>query len=455
MTGKHGCRPFSNRVLRIGAMVLLCSSSGLPAAQAANCAPFPPTCVAMNPDADVVQLRKDCTGQINCCTDTPDLARWIGSCRTPPVPPATAPPLRVSIGPGDFAPLKCEPSTGPYAHVSFIGSGLDQTRFTVTCTHCPDAGLWVTHPDCGVLEFKDLTIVGSQWGIFWSAQSGDSLWTNTRIIGEAAGWYEFTSGLPCATNNLATHEWFNSRIESTGTYGAGAQAYQANCGLTHLYNTDLIVNLAGSTSYNAEEGVAALTIGANPDLDTNRRAEVTLTASTARVVGPTWTGTTIDAIVAAIRVYPNGTVQMNDGIINIDVAGDNPTAVYALRVEPAFSAPGISLPAGVANTAGAAFNVVRSGAETAIAGTWRVGDPSLASLQAPYLWPAATDIPRPKPASIFQVGSMGGADVFVETDCDGAGCDATGNQPHMLLYNEFCPSKWFDSTNKTCRPQSP
>jgi hypothetical protein len=427
-------------------------------------------CFSMNAAAEIIQLRKDCSNEANCCVTSAALTQWIGACWD------QTGWLLVDVGPGAFDRLRCGQALTPggppeYWNVTFRGAGVDVTTFQTSCPFgdCLEAALEVGGTGCFNLEFEDMTFLGGRYGIIWRADAGDSTWTNTKVVGATLGWYEFTIGgatPQCDTQNLATHVWFDSQIEGQGNPDKAAAAYQANCGESHFYNVDLVLNMLGGNFNPNEEGVAALQIGANRLVDDlQRRAVVRLIGSTVRVVAPTWIGKADDGIVAGIAVHPNGTLQMHDGLISVEVAGMNPSDVYAIRADLAHVFEGGSNPAAVVNAAGAAFKVVRSGTEptpqltpqpTPTPASLRIGDPAVQSLQAPYLWPADTDVPRPKPGSAFQIASMTGADLFVETDCAAAECTSpppspAQQQPHLLIYNATCPSRWFDSTSKQCR----
>jgi hypothetical protein len=70
---------------------------------------------------------------------------------------------------------------------------------------------------------------------------------------------------------------------------------------------------------------------------------------------------------------------------------------------------------------------------------------SATHVHAPYLWEE-----HPNPPSIV---SVNGADMAVENDCSAAGCQTTGTETHLLIYNDTCHNNgpWFDVVTHECR----
>jgi hypothetical protein len=66
-----------------------------------------------------------------------------------------------------------------------------------------------------------------------------------------------------------------------------------------------------------------------------------------------------------------------------------------------------------------------------------------------YEWPASDE----PPAAV----SEHGMDTFVETDCAASGCENTGNETHLMIYNTHCAASgptadpWFDVVTGACR----
>lgn len=407
-------------------------------------------CTALDPQATIAHLRHNCGTQANCCTTTGELTTWIGNVRTSPAR------LFVDIGPGQFDPLRCGAGQGvlypDFTAVTFRGSGVGQTVLQAPCGLC--AGIEVGL-GCGDLEFKDLSVVGQKWGILWRADAGDSTWTNVYVEGDGSGWYEFTAAPASVCNpavRFAKHVWFDSVIEAEEPDGQGGIAYQANCGESHFFNTEFVVDVPeGAPPDMGHEGLAVISVGANPNLDLQRKAVVKLFGSTVRLIAPDWTRKPLDGVVAGVRVYPNGVFEMNDGIVDVRVDAMNPSNVFGVKTEPVFG----SLPAGIALTPGAAFSVLRSGSGSAGGTTRRVDGPSTVLLQAPFLHSPGFVLPVADPdnGSPVLLGSMTGADLFVETDCNTAGnCLTAGTQTHLMVSNESCcTAKWFDVSTGRCR----
>jgi hypothetical protein len=435
--------------------VVVCAVAALLWSPAVAHAVCPGTgCFAMDPAADRIQLRSSCAGQSNCCETSEALTKWIGTCRV-----ANPPRLLVDVGPGAFGQIKCgwaflpfPPNAPPaFTDVTFRGSGTEQTFFKVPagCTSCAPIEVG---QGCDDLEFLNLTVDGAdtKYGVLWRVDAGDSTWTNVHVLGNELGWYEFTFAPSSFCNpavNFPVHVWFDSKIETRGVnVGQGVSAYQANCGESRLFNTELLAAVS-SSGVNLTEGVNALSIGADPQLgDLTRKGRVLLAGSVIRMIAPAWTGGTYDQIIAGVRVYPNGELAMNDGVINVTVSAANPSTIYDLKVDAASG----SLPAGRAHTAGAGFIVTRTGTPDVGAASWRVAGTN-ATAESPFLWSAGTDLPRPRAGSAQTVQTLTGADLFVETDCGTTTNCTGGSQPHLLISNASCLSGWFNSTTKACR----
>jgi hypothetical protein len=71
------------------------------------------------------------------------------------------------------------------------------------------------------------------------------------------------------------------------------------------------------------------------------------------------------------------------------------------------------------------------------------------SALVPFLWQSGDSPPQPNGQAL---NSVTGQDVFVEGDCSSSGCQTTGNQTHMLIYNASCGTDpWFDVGLGLCR----
>lgn len=66
-------------------------------------------------------------------------------------------------------------------------------------------------------------------------------------------------------------------------------------------------------------------------------------------------------------------------------------------------------------------------------------------VHAPYTWENHDNPPA--------INSVTGADMAVENDCSSAGCQSTGTETHLLVYNTNCTANgpWFDVVTGKCR----
>lgn len=137
-----------------------------------------------------------------------------------------------------------------------------------------------------------------------------------------------------------------------------------------------------------------------------------------------------------------GTFHMHGGIISVN-AGGSSLDVGALGLVTAAATA-------QAHTPGTAFVVAAAndGTSTRLRGPAGV-------TQSPFLWQQRDEPPRSvpgDPASPF-VGSIQGADLFVETDCSSTSCSG-GSDPHLMIYSESCVGAggpWFDVVRGLCR----
>ncbi len=206
--------------------------------------------------AAVVYVRKNCTGIANCFTSlshqpwpapnpyNPDcltldkLANWIKHCKVP----TQANPLLVDIGPGDFPGFTCF----GWGHVTFRGSGRDQTRIITPDTSGPNTNIlrtavWGrTDPfsgaPCNDLAFQDLTIsdVGENpsgpglYSVIWD-NAGTSYWTNVEMIAQVT-WYDGCPETATDPNNRAHHDFYSS-----SAFGKPSQASSFKVACSQLW----------------------------------------------------------------------------------------------------------------------------------------------------------------------------------------------------------------------------
>jgi hypothetical protein len=392
----------------------------------------------IDPDAEIVLLRQDCTGLDDCFTTTASLTDWITVTRAP----TALTPLLVDIGPGQFGQLACGgynifiPTAG-FSHVTFRGAGRERTTIKVsTCSGGLDylcGAVQATSDDCHHLSFQDFTAEsdGTAWGAVWSGFAGDSSWTNVDIRGGRVGWYEFSFPGICNPAERAVHYWWNARIWGLAPDGFAGNGYEANCSESWFYGCDIAV-FAGSDPIPGgfADGFAALSVG-------RETGDARLFGSTVRVVaGAANPATVASGGMIGVRVFPNGVFHMHGGIVNTMVNVTNGSESIGLDVQSG----------GFAHTPGASFVVTGGVQATRVRG----------SAQSPFQWPPSAGPPRTDPAnpgSPYLI-STAGSDVFVETDCSGTGnCNGGGTQTHIMVSNPACgaANPWFNATKGACR----
>lgn len=363
---------------------------------------FPSGVFAVNDNnAPAVKLQASCTeggAALNNCFETTDsLVTWMTTVRTPK--PSASAPLTVKIGPGIFGALMltCNPASGFAGHISFAGSGRDQSRFQ-------GAGFLVTHPavirDCTALSFADIKFVSPKYGYIDWGGGGTSVWENVDVTGASRGWLETSCGA-----SPGKHYWFSSRIFSSG-YGTNTP-YSAGCDESWFFGSEIVTN---------ENGPAVWAYG---------NAQLHVYGSNLRVddsVG----GLTVPVVAA--QANDNGVIHIHG--TGIDAAGGSGRTVKAL-----LAGGGGTIHANASSyflSAGAGGTIVRvdNGNDTG-------------HIHAPYVWEHVPD-----PTVMPNFTSANGADMTTVTS------GTSDGHPHTAVYSATCPSnaRWYDQVDKVCRP---
>lgn len=369
-------------------------------------------------NAPVVKLRTDCIEAEatlnNCFTDMSSLMAWVSQTRQP----NSDNPLLVEIGPGNFDGFTCVNSS----HINFKGSGRDKTVFGGGYAQQPA----ITARDCFNIHVQDLKVTGGfPAPVYWQG-TGSSTWVNVHLDGALYGWTETECASVTDNTKRPVHRWWSSTIQTRGKI-----AYVAACSENWFWGSEIIA--AGNGSVNGLRGIVA---GAGYSYN---RPEVHVYGSVIRVIpnpgvsyplGGGGEGPGIFAVSAGshAEVHIHGT--------GIDVIGnDMPNHVAALMASNG----------GIIHANATAYNM-----STAAGGTIRriVKDSNPSThIHASYLW---EEHPTP-PASLV---SANGADMAVETDCASTGCQITGTETHLLIYNNSCAGAggpWFDVVTGACR----
>jgi hypothetical protein len=387
----------------------------------------PPT-PTPNPTADTIYLRKDCTGIVDCMTQMSSVTAFLWS-RTP-----IDRPMLVDIGPGDFDPFDCPVGNG---HVTLRGSGRETTRI-VKNTYTAGVGA-VTAWDCVDLTLQDLSIVGTGLAIRWIG-GGESYWFNVDVRANATpnqaiaiAWQDGGT----LWGPKAKHVWFSSTLRSVGAHNLNLGISASNSE-NWFYGSEIEVDLSGVTPGPTLNQIVAVSL--------SNVGEVRMFGGAIRARSGSYCGA---GYVQSALLTQSSVLQMNGGVISATAKPDTGTCsatTHATTLEVgSIWLPG---PAGLpyANTAGTAFVLSTSGSGIAA----RVKTASGGKAESPFMWPPGTQPPV--------ITSVSGADLFVETDCADAACNAQSNcngggtETHLMVYSANCSSKWFDATQGACRP---
>jgi len=347
----------------------------------------------------VINLRSNCIeGGVeinNCFNNLPGLLDWVWDVRKP----SSASPLLVNIGPGKFdAKPGLSQDSGSFCinagHVTFRGAGQERTMISAPA----DSGVFgITVKNCDSLAFENLTLNGgpSLYGFMWSG-NGSSTYTNVILTANGFAWYDND----CVNNNNSVHYFFGSKIIASSDAYGNTVGYVTFCATTWFYGSEIkAIGTQTSARVNA--------ILANG-------GEVHVYGSAIRALTeeniPASDITAVNAM-GASQVHIHGT--------GIDVITDTSSDVTSLAVS-----------GGAKIHASEASYVLQSngGLHTRLANNG-------GTFQAPFLW--QQDVPT-------GLRSEHGADMLISTNI-------TSEQPHIILYSDKCPSKWFDSTLNQCK----
>ena len=352
-----------------------------------------------DPGAKVAYLRTSCeivnsdpgeTPLENCFESMGALHTWIYAGRT-----NIYEPLLIEMGPGVFGigvyGYECTGGTG--GNLTFRGAGSDKTQingsfFGLRHIGCTDTN-W---------SFENLEVKGGAYAVLWDG-SGASTWTNSVI---ANGWYDELSGgfNVCPAGEQGLHRFFSSRILEPGN----GTAYFSACAESWFWGSEI-----HSTS-----GIGINVVGEGNS--------VHLYGSNIRVeAGPSTTSNPVKAI----SVSDGGEVHAHG--VGIDVIG-NPGGTRVL----------VALDADT----GASIHANQSSfvVQPSVGVTYKRIDDHGGNghVHAPYLWEHL-----PTPTTFI---SNDGADMAPVTT------NTSDGHPHIVIYSSACASKWYDTTDKVCRP---
>ncbi|MEM7411103.1 MAG: hypothetical protein AAF430_12780 [Myxococcota bacterium] len=405
-----------------------------------------------DPDATVVYLRQDCGNPAmeNCFESMTALSEFpiasapIGWIWTKSTPVSATNPLIIDVGPGTFEAFQCgsfaEPE-GTRGWVTVRGSGrevsiLREPGFT---------GPGVRGIGCVNLSFIDIGVHGGVEAARW-IRGGSSSWSNVDILSHedndlasptaANAWVE-----SCGTSDgRAVHYFHGSRIRRVGLIQGGQLYAFSACAESWFFGGEISLEVPdddyGTGAIDAN--FATLYLNGLGSGSVGGDVRVFGTAIRATVKGYFDSTSSVPPI-RAVEFSGNatgGVFHSHGSIIsvnaNVDPQGGDPLDVAGI----------VSLGTNqLAHTPGTAF--VLNVHPTATAERLRGG----ATFESPFLWQAGASAPP--------VISKQGADLYVETDCDGTG-DCSGgsaDEPHLMVYSENCSAggPWFNTVTAACR----
>lgn len=386
------------------------------------------TSVSNAASVSTINLRKDCKDQINCVTSMSEVINWTWDTRNP----SAESPLLVDIGTGIFQipgdRLFCKNK----GYVTFRGAGRDNSVLTGGAPTQTIGSTVISIDNCKNITFQDMTIQSDSWagkegsklGIIWK-NGGNSTWTNVHVKATTYGW----SDVSCtAGSDPGEHYWFSSRIDTLSDGPANA-AYYSLCGDNWFYGGELHATMSIKNNVTSIFGVASKT----------SKSKVHLFGTAIRV--SSLNGAPLLAQPSAfgyggLLAINGGNVHMHGGIVSVDASlGADKQSVHAIRSYiDGFTS-------GYAHTPGTAF-VLKAGTNGV---AQRINPDSLSD--SPFTWPTGKTPPN--------IVSKTGSDLFVETDCSASGCIVTGNETHLMIYNNACSSPtsgpWYDVVTGKCR----
>lgn len=400
---------------------------------------------AVDPDADVILVRKDCTGIANCFTTLQGALGWTWNTRVPDADSR----LLIDLGPGKwYDQFYCEGGvlTAPpgAGYVTLRGAGRDASLILGHGGNPSggEGGLLSAAEihNCTDLEFIDVGFESLDFTVYWSGP-GTSTWTDVDIVNPgtggigSVGWYE---DLCNASGQKGLHYFFGSRIKVSGRKRAfglvPATAYWSKCSESWFYGGEIHWEM-NETS--ANEG-AAVFLNANSDFRAFGTAIRVTVPDGVIAVGPL-TGVSVSDK-GGFGGAPDGLpaiFHMHGGIISVNSNSGSYADAYGIRVD---GANALAHTPATAYAVNSSYSVTR--AETTNGGKF----------DAPFVWTTGSTPPKAT-GETGGLASVNGQDMFVETDCGADGnCAGGGSETHLMIYNASCsPTPWFDTATGACR----
>jgi len=347
----------------------------------------------IDPNASVVKVRTSCQeGSAtldNCFTSFADLQNWITTRN-----PSDASPLLIEVGPGSFGSFSCN-----HAGISLRGAGADKTRLGNNSFYAIAGNLGCSNLNVEAVNADPFTGMGITW-----MSNGNSTWTNVTVRGQP-GWIGSRGGQAAG---CGIHRFRASRIIGIGS---SATAYEDDCGEHWFIGSEIS---AGSNA-----GITGLRVGLMA-----KGGKYNVYGSNISAIGSANCGNNCNGGIRVVAVSVTGGSHVHIHGTGIDAIGSGPYDVAGIWADDNSEIH--------ANQS--AYNLVAAAGQT----RYRIKDDGTIHFHAPYLW----EQHQTPPAGVV---SVTGADMAVATD-------APDGQPHLLIYNANCSSKWYDTVTGACRP---
>jgi len=371
------------------------------------------------PGADIVSLKQDCGADPNCFTDSTALTDWLWQTRVP----SASDPVLVDIGPGTYGSFNCPFAAPRNGYVTLRGSGRDNTVLKGGLGGISSMKI----RSCKKLVVQDLTIVGSPYGVIWDA-GGSSSWINVDIDATAAAWYDSNGGGTICGSFAGTHYWWSSKLETRGSTSS-TPAFRSACGNHWFYGSEILLKVDKNTG-------GAFISGSSIDVF-GPSSRVQLFGSAVRAL--VTADSPADGNLTGLWAGNGAKVHMHGGIVSVQ--NNKSTSTSSVL------GAGAGGTGALAHTLDTAFNVSSAGTGQVS----RVGGVSGGNVDSPFQW--AAGVAPPTDGSGSDINSITGEDMFVETDCGSTGCQTTGTETHLMIYNETCTTDgpWFDVVVGKCR----
>jgi len=372
--------------------------------------------MTINPDATVIQLRKDCETLDDCFTTMSEMLVWTWNTRNP----SSSSPLLINVGPGVFGGFSC--NNGGY--ITLRGSGRDVTIISDSVA--------IKAVNCTEINFHDFTATNTAApaAITWDG-GGNSNWNNINVDAKNYGWLEAQN--LCASER-GQHYWFDSRIKVSrkGGFPTYSVGYVALCDESWFIGSEVSaiadVHPAPSSRVLAVEAIGNGIIHVYGSV-------LRVTADNGATVQPAGFSAS-GSHQGMMAAFSGDGAEIHIHGTGIDVLSNEANSIAALIAND-----------GRIHANETGYNVTTTGSGTI---SRIIKGSTSTDVSAPFQWKTQSSPPT--------IISLSGFDTFIETDCNSDGnCDGGGTDTHIMIYNENCNTSgaWFNSTLGVCRGIDP